>query len=1156
MHGQSEVTSEVKQSGRLSQLRRWAAGKLRLTPNAEDHTTRRAVSAPSSPKLIRSVRLRSTSAENMASNNRNDPNIMSGQSAPEQSQVQSPVVGPQVVVNTEFDCSTARTRSGTNYLSRQPLKVLHSKSPARTEPVGEDQDLEHVNFSGQAKENILLQVERQMSNRSSIRMRNQSSYIHPINGNFSPTNIVSQAGNITNQTGQASSQTPIRSQEEEKKEQLRSLSSELNQLVAEIADMDLHMMDNTDWWRRYPEYLKPYQDRMQNLIQRLIKVDVLDNEILKAACKEDESLAALKRSYESRATDVMNKYGVKSTSQREQRVEFQEPADDDREEILEIDPVVQEVRIGDQGQPEGDWGLFTIWMDADLEHSLSRTRCISNIETKLDDAKSKAEFASDGFKDLLARVQALEEQRHQCDPHIYNRLSVLETSLDVLRQTSAAREDVVNIQKELTEWKKKGDEKDDCIKKIEEKSANMDKRLGTVDTLLRNMCRGLGENQNVLSSTAQTGPEWGSAVNSREATPVPSQERETHRVQPQTNRTNRPTLTTVTSSTTREVGVAVENRQDLPDLRNAGSGGNAINNLLPTSRRDTSATRTRTGQHQGASEDQLRGMPNDQSIDLNRLQPLPTSWRGSRGSPLYTEDQVESAQYTARQTLQSLRIQVESGAPRVAVSLNDQCNHIITVMENNIVESLDTSDKVKDVYNTTMSWMQGEVKELKRLQTAYETSVAVEGQDETLLDTVQQVIKAANEWMREVQRKYRELGCGQRPLSSRHAQDIPVFDGRAGISIYEFLDRFKTGLQGEGSSKEQANLLHRKYLSIDIKQMTVDKKDNFEDLEAELMDRYGHPQVVVSNIVEEIPAHNLPTAADNQRGALAAHLRKLESGYAHIANLQKYGINQENLLTHLKSHEFLESMKKRIPAHMIVELNKEFRHKNLSKTLLSGWDHYMVMRKFITDMATDYDSFQETGGASQKSIKQKPRDTGVKRKEISPVGKVNQLQGDEDSDEEQTHKSVNFIDSNHQSRQGPGGAKRPYRQTRPDGSLKCPMDGDEHRAHGLPECGEFWAMNTGTRRSLLRERACYACLGPRDNCRQGCANDPPKEMLCQGCLDAKARFVPAAALCRVEQHRNQANGEEVLEAMQEFLVKFDGKFYKSETFLDQTIANQ
>ena len=85
MHGQSEVTSEVKQSGRLSLLRRWAAGKLRLTPKAEDHTTRRAVSAPSSPKLIRSVRLRSTSAENMASNNRNDPNIMSGQSAPEQS---------------------------------------------------------------------------------------------------------------------------------------------------------------------------------------------------------------------------------------------------------------------------------------------------------------------------------------------------------------------------------------------------------------------------------------------------------------------------------------------------------------------------------------------------------------------------------------------------------------------------------------------------------------------------------------------------------------------------------------------------------------------------------------------------------------------------------------------------------------------------------------------------------------------------------------------------------------------------------------------------------------------------------------------------------------------------------------------------------------
>ena len=73
---------------------------------------------------------------------------------------------------------------------------------------------------------------------------------------------------------------------------------------------------------------------------------------------------------------------------------------------------------------------------------------------------------------------------------------------------------------------------------------------------------------------------------------------------------------------------------------------------------------------------------------------------------MYTQEQIESAQYTAMQALSDLCLELTDEAPRAAKRLNDQSNHLLKTMENNIIASLDTTDKVKDLYSTTMTWMQ------------------------------------------------------------------------------------------------------------------------------------------------------------------------------------------------------------------------------------------------------------------------------------------------------------------------------------------------------------------------------------------------------------------------------------------------------------------
>ena len=1082
---------------------------------------------------------------------------------------------PRIVVNSEFDCSAARTRSGTNYLSRVPLRVLqpghdqHSKEPAPVEQSSESNDI-----SGQGKENRLQQRESELSSNRNVTPSNQHhNYVHPLNGNYPPAGTSRQQVSDMPSTDELVHHDHAETYEDgirvtgrsdlipnphrstvsnqpsvatiNKAQELKNLSEQVKQLIKDINYMNDHMMDKTDWWKNYEEYIFPYEERMRVLILKLVEVDVF-GDLLKWTCKQDEALASLKSFYGNKAQEMVDKFACTSVLETPD-IEVIEHVAGGPTRKAEEPPEGQ--RLGGEGGQEREVP-FSIWQDDDLEQSLSRTRCITNMSTGIEDARSKANFAQESIKDLIKRVEILENQPHKCDPIIYRRLATLETGTEMMKQTSAAKKDVIEIQNGLSEIKQNRPPTRESIKTTELRMNALQGRVDLVHNLVKNLCGSMGQDFNVLSSTSHPDPDWGSCLSSsRGGTPTPGTgldpRRNTVTIQEvpiSDGSHNSNTISCQTTSLQGNRGGQLKSSLHGQDLTKGPSKTPRLN-----AKGSLISGEIQVGQASGSHP--LRVMPNDKSVDLDKIQPVPSAWKNRRGSPLYTEEQIETTQYSTIRILQNLHIHAPEGTSRSARRLIDHSNHMVTLMQNNMMDSLDTTEKVKDVYTTTMNMMQTDIKELCQYQVAYETSTSASTQDKELLNTIDDVKNAAKEWLRDLQVKYRELGCGLRPLSNRHLADIPVFDGRADISVYEFLDRFKASFQGEGQSKDKANILHRTYLATEIKLMTEDKKDDFDDLVAVLMERFGPPQIVVSNIIEAIPAERLPSYADNERAALAAHFRRLESAYAQIANLPKYGINEEKLVEYLTSHECLESIRKRIPSHMMAELNREFRKQNLSRSLLSGQEHYEVLRSFISDMSADYDSFQESKSKTHQT-------KGIKAKEVvskKRTATVNQIQGDEDMDQEPMAKTIHLVESSNQS--GPGGKKQ-NKLTRSDGNLKCPLDGNEHKMHGITECRRFWEMDVLTKRSLLRERACYACFQPREGCMKGCVNNPPKEMLCKGCLDANFRFVSAAVMCQSEEHRNRANGQEVLGAMQQFLTKFEGKWYKPEKVLDQSNVGQ
>ena len=529
--------SQLRHTGFFPTVRRWATDKVKgLTPKNKDQTTRGAVSEPSSPTSARTRRLRSTSLDNaavisnkpeMAANEKEDNQM---QSASHQSDQERQL--PRIVINSDFDCSAAKTRAGTNYLSRAPLRVLqpgHDVHSNEQLPTEHQSQTSSFNASEQGKENRLQHLEREPSPSRS----QQHTYVHPLNGNYPPAGSSQQQGPgvlDTNGTGenrcvQFYNEDGIRvtrqcdpilepqgrivqnqpsSSGVEKSQELKALHEQVKQLVKDINYMNDHMMDKTDWLKNYEEYILPYEERMRVLVLKLAGADVF-GDLLKWTCQQDEALGSLKAFYRNKAQEMISEFTC--TSVRET------PDVEVIEEVLHYPtPSTRELPEGQRGGVEEGQEAripFSIWEDDDLEQSLSKTRCITNMSSGIEDARSKANFAQESVKDLIKRMETLENQMHKCDPNIYRRLATLEAGTKIMQQSSAAKKDVIEIQKEFNEFKHNRRHVNEVINKTEARFSGLKGKIDLVHNLVKNLCSSMGQDFNVLSSTSHPDPDWG-----------------------------------------------------------------------------------------------------------------------------------------------------------------------------------------------------------------------------------------------------------------------------------------------------------------------------------------------------------------------------------------------------------------------------------------------------------------------------------------------------------------------------------------------------------------------------------------------------------------------------------------------------------------------
>ena len=1121
--------------------------KVSITNKTSDKTTRQSVSNPSSPTLVRAGRLRSASTGNIADTMENR-NIQSATpligEIPEQEQQRN-------LLNNRFGVSedSISMHGFSTYVD--PINGDDTGHHARVEIADVHAELRNDEPAYQATNNRSAPQGRTRAGTvfrepNEIQQEDQAAPTAPPAEDLIEEILVDGSG-----IEQPMDLSGGRSQEgnpfsrDERFLEVQRVLVEWRRVAGEIKE---NMYAYENWWMNVDTIIDPLLDELEKIITE-VRVVAPDSYLQRLVDKDQTDLLELRKYFRGEA-----------------KTRLDQLADDQQEQDLRESSstgYLGERQEGEEVNRDGVETPYSIRLDPNLERNLEGTRAITNINTRTLNAESKANFAADSIKTLNQRIRLL-EQNHTCDPQIYVRLSNLEADVKMIRSAMIDRAEIKLLQSaSASQWTD--------IDKIRTESKNLATEVGALRSRIER-CSKVGSN------TIPTAPDWGSDIApSNEASPtqaariIQSSTRVGQQVRfsnPSPQHRGLPQLDgqpdSIASQSPKEKTITQqesESGRSDPTPRQSTSAQPTVSHLqvgLLNSCMSASAhTASVRRQHQSGGTT----MPADDRINLDARQPVPIGWTGRLSkTPLYSADQIRDALHVRNRQVErsdqditeepEIGVVLDEKAGRAARALNNHRIHVISMIKTYALEGLDSHERVKDVYNTCMVFMQNEVKELRIRMDTYQDITSQAAQDGVLLDATEQTINKANAWLRGIQSRYTAMGCGLKKLPAKYTEDVPIFDGASDLSVHEFIKRFKACFQGEGSNKEKAELLHRKYLGVEIRRMTEDLKDDWEGLIAELMSRFGHPQTIVTNILKAVPSVSLPTAADNDRANLASHLRQLESAFTQITNLPAQGVDEGSLVSYLTGYQCLQLIRERIPEHMLLELNRVLRLKDIDRNHIVGWDHYKATREFIAEAALDYDTFQPTGSRKSKS-----KDTISKKKREASSERVNIIQ-ESASQEQVAEATVNISQEADQGRQDTKFSRRTMRLTDAGGYLKCDLDGYEHRKHCLVECEEFWNYAARMKRSLLRNKACFACFGPRDRCISGCTRNPPSEMLCQECTAEKTKFVPAVVLCGVHDHRSKADVNTVLGAMQKFLGRFNGQHYSPAKILDLPASPQ
>ena len=353
-------------------------------------------------------------------------------------------------------------------------------------------------------------------------------------------------------------------------------------------------------------------------------------------------------------------------------------------------------------------------------------------------------------------------------------------------------------------------------------------------------------------------------------------------------------------------------------------------------------------------------------------------------------------------------------------------------------------------------------------------------------------IDDAQKWRSDLSRLFVDLDCMNQGLDIKLFSNLGKFTEDSAISVYEFLTQFDQITGDKGSKEERAHLLYREHLDKNVQELCYEYRGNLDTLKSFLIERFGEPRVMVSNILRKLKGKTPPDDSHPSK-QLTEHYRSIHTALKRIQELSDIAPNSRyELESYTHSTEFLESMARLLPSQASNKFFKKLGKYGLKVRNIHGQLTYSELERVVSEftLTTEGQFLANPQGHSSKP-KQLPKERvnqvvttqAVPQQGISKTIQNSPQQG-----------SLNALNMS----QGQGTSNRaPKASQSKSVRFPCPIDGHDH---SINFCDEFMTGTPTLRLKMARGKVCYRCLGVFDNCRGGtCKNSVPSDLLCMQC---------------------------------------------------------
>ena len=478
----------------------------------------------------------------------------------------------------------------------------------------------------------------------------------------------------------------------------------------------------------------------------------------------------------------------------------------------------------------------------------------------------------------------------------------------------------------------------------------------------------------------------------------------------------------------------------------------------------------------------------------------------------------------------------KDGESRLGKRLKRAGKNLQLMLKPPVDDSL-TKAAVQSIHTSLLPAVDAERKEVSHLIEKYESGKSGPP-DYDLLDEMEDIVQEAKIWSRGMREKHRELECCKKPLDKKFYEDLKRFSENSEVNIFEFLKKFEAYTEEQGSAKERATLLFEHYLHENVQMELHEMKENYTEMRKWLIERFGDVKVITDNILKKLAKEMIPDDAISSV-AVTNYYRKLNSVLIKIKELNKtVNMPAEELNAHIYSSEFMSKLLGFVPQKAKFAFRQGLMSENEDYRRVRGAKSFSILAATIFKRFELNDSSTKDDTAA--SVSKIPRNSKPE-KIFSPRNKKTVHSADvsyQGTSEDETDQ-----DSAHFQKRSPSHKGKQYKtqdSSKNSKNLKHPCCLKNH-SHEIGECQEFFEKSPTSRKQLTQRQNCFTCLGSFEDCKGGCRNKVPIDLLCLECkewADHNGKSGLNVLICKNSEH-TKPDDETLTGILQKYLVNFN-----------------